>query len=791
MTKQKSSRKVFAITAAAAMAATAVVPTAVLAADVSFPDVENDSNNGWYKSSVDYLAEQDYVQGDEKGNFHPKDFVKRHSAAEVLRKALSLSTEGPEDFSDVDSDDWFYESVVAVSPEIFQGDGKGNFLPEKVLTRQEAAVAIVQAFDLEGEVELTFADSNNIDAWAKQAAEIALANEVITGKPDNLFAPKAGVTRAEYAVMVQRAIEAANKEVTPSVESVSAIDADTLEVTLSNGEVVTVDLTDVVLEANVETEVTFSIDGVEYTELVTYVPNYAALAEAEVAELEGITVEAISDLEVVADALAAAEEAVALVKDADVQAALQARIDAVVEANETTLADVVASVNNATTQVQLNNALQAFFNNVNSNLIAQYDDVLDGTETFVEEIQADINDVNVVTAVGEATTQIELLEALNNNGFESVNPDLIAEYAAAITGDETTAAEIQTDIDLVNAEASVDALLAADGSLAADQAEIDAAQALVTALVDAGVALADTDNNDAPDLQDTINAAQELLDIQVAIEEAQAAVAALVDADGNLSADQAEINAAQELVDALVAQGVTLPDADNDGNTDVQERIDEAQALLVTEVTETVAALVDAEGNLAADQAEIDAAQALVTALVDAGVALTDTDGDGTSDFQENINVAQDLLDTAAINAATTVTELEPLLVGLELPEYNNLTSTQRLEVAELFLEQNADVVFNNTAEVEVALYALDGTTGAESGIIVEYQAGIASVNDLTVDTITEMDAILDALNIDEYKALSASEQLVAAENVLNNRVDANSDGLGDYSSITQIVNNF
>ncbi|WP_067728657.1 S-layer homology domain-containing protein [Oceanobacillus damuensis] len=840
MAKQKTGRKVFSTTAAAAMAATAVIPTATLAADVSFPDVENDNNNNWYKDSVDYLASQGYIQGDQNGNFNPKDFIKRHSAAEVLRKALDLSTEGTEDFSDVTTDDWFYESVVAVSPEIFQGDGYGNFMPEKVLTRQEAAVAIVDAYGMTGEAELTFADSDNIASWAKEAAEIALENGVITGKPDNLFAPTDEITRAEFAVMVKRASEAS--DLVPEVASVSAIDADTLEVTLSNGEVVTVDLTDVVLEVNVETEVTFTIDGVEYTELVTYVPDYAALAEAEIAELEGITIETISDLEVVADAVAAAEEAVALVEDADVQAALQARIDAVVEANEATLADVVASVNNATTQVQLNNALQAFFNNVNSNLITQYDNVLDGTEVSVEEIQADINNVNVVSAVAAATNQIELLEALNNNGFESVNPDLIAEYAAVITGDETTIAEIQTDIDLVNAEATVDALLAVDGSLAADQAEIDAAQDLVTALVDAGVLPASND------LQVTIDNAQDLLDIQVAIEEAQAAVAALVDANGNLAADQAEINEAQELVDALVAQGVTLPDADNDGTIDVQELINEAQALLVTEVTETVAALVDAEGNLVADQTEIDEAQELVDALVAAGESIevdtngdgvadttlqaqidaaqaslyaqieaqvtadiegfvdadgnvvatqadleatqelidvlvaaeqpidVDTDGDGVADttLQAQLDEIQDLLAVQNIYAATTATELQPLLVNLlNTTTYSNLTLAQRVEVANQFL----DVLANND-------YATTGEIATSLDLVAdEYNTEIIAVNDAT--TISATDTALEALDIPEYEALTAAQQLVAAEAVLNNKPETG------YTTIAQLVEQF
>ncbi|WP_179151993.1 S-layer homology domain-containing protein [Oceanobacillus senegalensis] len=224
MAKDKLTRKAFATTAAAAVAATAVVPTATLAADVSFPDVENDSNNGWYKDAVNLLAGNNILQGDEDGNFNPKDSIDRASAAEVLRKALDLPVEGTEDFSDVDSSDWFYDAVRAASPEVFEGNDEGEFMPKKVLTRQEAAKAIVDAYGLEGSANLdSFVDADQVADWAKDYAEVAVANGIMEGKPGNFFAPTDDISRAEFAVMVKRAIDATTET---EITNVSALTDD-------------------------------------------------------------------------------------------------------------------------------------------------------------------------------------------------------------------------------------------------------------------------------------------------------------------------------------------------------------------------------------------------------------------------------------------------------------------------------------------------------------------------------------------------------------------------------------
>ncbi|MBA2175319.1 hypothetical protein H0266_10465 [Halobacillus locisalis] len=122
----------------------------------------------------------------------------------------------------------------------------------------------------------------------------------------------------------------------------------------------------------------------------------------------------------------------------------------------TEVTTAVDAVNNATNQVNLLTALENdFFENVNADLIAEYDAVLgsdnDELET-VADVQMEIDTVNAVNAVNTADTQVELLNALQAGQelgvFTDVREDYIVTYAAdLLDGDTETQDSIQDVID--------------------------------------------------------------------------------------------------------------------------------------------------------------------------------------------------------------------------------------------------------------------------------------------------------------------------------------------------------
>ncbi|PJO40227.1 S-layer homology domain-containing protein [Lysinibacillus xylanilyticus] len=249
MTKQNKGRKFFAATATAALVASAIVPVASAA---EFKDA--DSISSWAKEAVQFLTDKGFIQGDEKGNFNPAGTLNRAEAAEILSKALDLKPTGTEDFSDVNENDWFYNAVLATSPELFDGMGNGKFEPKAQLTREQAAKVIVQGYQLTGKADLSkFSDASKASKWAVSYLETAVENGVINGK-GSLLAPQDKISREEFATMVKRTIDAVTN-VTPAVASVKGLNAKELEVKFNTA----VDKKDAELTTN------YAITGVAIT----------------------------------------------------------------------------------------------------------------------------------------------------------------------------------------------------------------------------------------------------------------------------------------------------------------------------------------------------------------------------------------------------------------------------------------------------------------------------------------------------------------------------------------------
>ncbi|MEK4384772.1 S-layer homology domain-containing protein [Solibacillus sp. FSL W7-1464] len=224
MAKTNKGRKFFATTATAALVASAIVPVAS-AAQV------NDYNSiaSYAQEAVQDLVDRGVVQGDANGNFQPRKSVSRAEAATILTGALGLTTSDNVYFTDVKSGAWYYDAInAAVNNGVFAGKGAGIFEPNGNLTRGEAAIILVNAFNLEGRASLAqFSDEKSVKAWAVESLEIAVGNGVIKGDNGKIGANNA-ITKQDFAVMFSRA-EAAAEAL--KANTVKVINATTVEVT--------------------------------------------------------------------------------------------------------------------------------------------------------------------------------------------------------------------------------------------------------------------------------------------------------------------------------------------------------------------------------------------------------------------------------------------------------------------------------------------------------------------------------------------------------------------------------
>jgi uncharacterized repeat protein (TIGR02059 family) len=183
--------------------------------EASEPKVDitiNDIEVHWAQDIIKQLAADDVLIIDEEGNFKPQEDVTRAEFAAMLVKGYQWKNAEIKEFPDT-ADHWAKDYVaVAAGRGIVEGYDNGNFGPEDLITREQIAAMIVRAAKLEGPVEgKEFADADEIADWAQESVQLASANDILRGLPDNTFLPKANATKAEAAVIVYRALQLRNK----------------------------------------------------------------------------------------------------------------------------------------------------------------------------------------------------------------------------------------------------------------------------------------------------------------------------------------------------------------------------------------------------------------------------------------------------------------------------------------------------------------------------------------------------------------------------------------------------
>ncbi|WII37256.1 S-layer homology domain-containing protein [Paenibacillus thiaminolyticus] len=204
----------------------------------------------------------------------------RAEFAKVVVKALGLKeVEGVYSYKDKNygPKHWAAKYIEAVTAEgLMQGinTSKQLFGTNDNITVQEAAKVLVLGYKF----DIPEGSQNNASDWAKDYFQAAV-DAGLFSKDAN---PKANATRGQLVEAVYAADELSKG---PKVESAKVIDARNVEVTMSDKEVVKVELkAEEALKANVETEIKFEYKGKEYTTKVTYVVTSAQKIESVTAE---------------------------------------------------------------------------------------------------------------------------------------------------------------------------------------------------------------------------------------------------------------------------------------------------------------------------------------------------------------------------------------------------------------------------------------------------------------------------------------------------------------------------
>lgn len=167
------------------------------------------SENHWGRADILDMTEKGIIQGHEN-KFRPDDTITRAEFVKIIAEAFALTGNGAE-FDDVSDADWFapYIKRATGAGVIF---GSGNmFLPNDNITRQDAAVILFRAANIEEVPESDFEDLNEIAEYALEAVKALSGTGVIKGYDDNTFRPAKFLTRAEAASIVNRLLQGGGK----------------------------------------------------------------------------------------------------------------------------------------------------------------------------------------------------------------------------------------------------------------------------------------------------------------------------------------------------------------------------------------------------------------------------------------------------------------------------------------------------------------------------------------------------------------------------------------------------
>lgn len=175
----------------------------------SFEDIPADE---WYAEAVYAICELGIMDGTGTSTFEPYSTI---SKADVLvslyRLAGAPHVESLAPFSDIDVSSeeatavsWAYENGIV------SGSAGGPFRGERPINLETLGVifyryAAHSGLDITSDVDLSlYADSYEISDWAVEAIRWGISHEIFTAQNSGVIAPKDEVSRARFAIFLQR-----------------------------------------------------------------------------------------------------------------------------------------------------------------------------------------------------------------------------------------------------------------------------------------------------------------------------------------------------------------------------------------------------------------------------------------------------------------------------------------------------------------------------------------------------------------------------------------------------------
>ena len=201
-----------AVAAAVALAVSALAASAPAAAQTQTPPFSDTSEDAFYSEAVGALADGGVFDGTEcaEAMLCPGESIDRKTMAVWIVRALDgqdPAETANSRFSDVAADSFhgpFIERMADLGVTAGCGDGTA-FCPDGTVTRDQMAVFLTRAFDLDPGPDPGFSDVAP-DAWYYNSVAALAASRITAGCGDGTtFCPHRPTTRAQMATFLARA----------------------------------------------------------------------------------------------------------------------------------------------------------------------------------------------------------------------------------------------------------------------------------------------------------------------------------------------------------------------------------------------------------------------------------------------------------------------------------------------------------------------------------------------------------------------------------------------------------
>jgi len=746
-------------------------------------DLQNVTNPGFadvptshpYYNAIAALANAGKMNGTEKG-FEPDRVINRAEMASLLVKAFDYKYGNGDSlkFTDLKGSEWAKNAIAGLTEAgIKLGVSDSKFAPTSKLTRQDTVGFLWKVMKDQG-IDFT--------ATEEVAKEVASVTAVTTKGVDVVF-----------------------DKVTEAREGA------TITVKDPNGNEVAVK--PVNLEIG-DTEVSFTFEKeLDKLELGTWMVGGVEFDTAAVAAVEKVLdaknqVELYAALtssyftKVKADNIVDYQTAISNAKDADKDsvADIQKIIDTV-NNDIVTVADkeaAVTAVKDAKNQLQLLNALKQFkrvnadwindyqgfdsasngadlTTDLGTDVAAAYDkvqQVIDAVD--VAKVRAAITDAEAGLDAAKVTTAKDLVNQYIEADDEENNDTEKADYLKRL---DVHAALINITTASTNAQLqnAFNAYYAVDENFNKDLVNDTLLREYRTAIAAKAVAQKNTIDGIEATMNEVHNTAitNAIVDINgLSADATDAAVKAALQKLADVSKTTAEPFKMETVFDASLA----LYKADLIGHVTTQAEVE----AVINDVNDPVAelnAVRDANTTDAKVLLNLLKAPALtLTNLVEANkdaylkdvAKIQDAITDGTAvpaDLAKVKKAVDEINAVVEFNGATTASNakkaLDKYAVATANTDYINLSTTAKLEVAELVLADKPSTGFENSAALVAEITEAIGNRAAML-TAVNTTAGFHA-------TISVMDTALETLNYDAYKNLTDVEQIAVAEAFINN----------------------